>query len=47
MINLIDAEDVAIIAKGVILLALVASVVLVAALTADTAWRPFEFAGGF
>ena len=41
MKNVIDAEDVSIIAKGAILFALLAVTVLVAALTAGTAWRLF------
>ena len=47
MNDVIDAEDVGIIAKGTILFALLVVTVLAAALTAGTAWRLFEIAGGF
>ena len=47
MTDLFDAEDIQIIVKGAVLLALLAGVVFMLAMTAGTAWRLFELAGGF
>ncbi len=44
--KVIDNDDIEIILKGAIMLALLVAVVLVAALTAGAAWRTFEYVGG-
>jgi len=44
--HLIDAEDLAVLGKGVILLCLGAGAVLALAVTAGMAWRVFHIVGG-